>query len=328
MLGATRFAGSRDDRARTAGVLVAVPAIPAAGWAALAPATSIAVLGVVIVAAFCAAVIGRNVWLRATHVGIAATATIGLAMVAMLASGSARPTAAFVGLVVAGVVSITASLGRRGTADGLVGEIVGSAGMIAGVLLALPSLTWVGAGLTAMVPLLLVAGTRRDRTRIYGPAAGVAALGATWVWLAAAEVTVVEAYTLPAAAVALAVGALAWKVGRARSWLNLGPAVALALAPTLALAIARNDDGRAVSVGVAALAVLLVGAWQQLQAPIVLGAIALLALGVDKLGPQAVRLPRWTMLAIAGTLLLWVGTTFERRRDDVQRAARRLADLG
>ena len=34
------------------------------------------------------------------------------------------------------------------------------------------------------------------------------------------------------------------------------------------------------------------------------------------------------MLAFAGALLLWVGTTLERRRDDVQRAARHLADLG
>ena len=80
--------------------------------------------------------------------------------------------------------------------------------------------------------------------------------------------------------------------------------------------------------GSAALAVLLVGAWQQLQAPIVLGAVSLVSLGVAKVGPQAVRIPRWTMLAIAGALLLWIGTTFERRRDDVQRAARRLADLG
>ena len=82
------------------------------------------------------------------------------------------------------------------------------------------------------------------------------------------------------------------------------------------------------AVGVAGLIVLLAGAWQQLQAPIVLGAITLLVLGIDKIGPHAVRLPRWTMLAIAGALLLWVGTTFERRRDDVQRAARRLAGLG
>ena len=54
----------------------------------------------------------------------------------------------------------------------------------------------------------------------------------------------------------------------------------------------------------------------------------LLVLGVDKLGPPAARLPRWTMLALAGSLLLWVGTTFERRRSDVQRALRGFDRLG
>jgi hypothetical protein len=237
-------------------------------------------------------------------------------------------SAAFAGLLVSGAVLLFGSLLRRETADGLVVEIVGAAGMVGGVLLAADSVTWVAAGLTAMVPVLLVASLRRDRTNIYATAAGASALGATWAWLAAADVTVVEAYTLPAAAFALAVGVLAWRDGRGRSWLNLGPAVALALAPTLVLAIARNDDGRAIAVGIAALVVLVVGARQQLQAPIVLGAVSLVALGVAKIGPHAVRIPRWTMLAIAGALLLWVGTTFERRRDDVQRAARRLADLG
>jgi hypothetical protein len=266
--------------------------------------------------------------LRAAHAGIGSAAAIGLASVAMLASGSARSSAGFVALVVAGGVMLAGSRARRDTLDGLVVEIVGSAGMAAGVLLAIPSPSWVAAGLTAIVPLLLVASTRRDRTNVYAAAAGASALAATWAWLASADVSVVEAYTVPAAALALAVGGFAWKVGRGRSWLNLGPAVVLALLPTLALAIVRNDDGRAVAVGIAAVSVLLVGAWQQLQAPIVLGAIALLALGVDKLGPQAVRLPRWMVLAIAGALLLWVGTTFERRRDELQRAARHLADLG
>ena len=325
---AALVARRRPERALTAGLLVAIPAIPAAGWAAFTPATSVTVLAVLVVSALLAAAVGRNALLRAAHAGIGGAATIGLAAVAMLAAGSARSSAGFVALVVAGAVLLAGSLARRDTIDGLVVEIVGSAGMVGGVLLAAPSRAWVAAGLTAMVPLFLAASTRRDRTNIYAAAAGAAALGATWAWLAAADVTVVEAYTLPAAALALAAGMFAWKTGRARSWLNLGPAVVLALAPTLALAIARNDDGRAIAVGIAALSVLLVGAWQQLQAPIVLGAVALLALGVDKLGPQAVRLPRWTMLAIAGALLLWVGTTFERRRDDVQRAARRLADLG
>ena len=102
----------------------------------------------------------------------------------------------------------------------------------------------------------------------------------------------------------------------------------LALAPTLALTIANNDDGRAIAVGLAALVVVLFGARERLQAPIVLGGLVLLILGVDKLGPTAVRLPRWLMLAFAGSVLLWVGTTFERRRDDAVRVARRFERLG
>ena len=325
---AALVARRRERAALTAGLLVAIPAIPAAGWAVLTPATSVTVLSVVVVSALLAATLGRNASLRSAHAGIGSAAAITLTSVAMLASGSARSSAGFVALVVAGGITLAGSWTRRDTLDGLVVEIVSSAGMVGGVLLAIPSPSWVAAGLTAMVPILLGASVRRDRTAIYGVAAGASALAATWAWLASADVTVVEAYTVPAAAFALAVGRFAWKAGRARSWLNLGPAVALGLLPTLALAIARNDDGRAVAVGIAALAVLLVGARQQLQAPIVLGAIVLLTLGLDKLGPQAVRLPRWIVLAMAGALLLWVGTTFERRRDDVQRAARHLADLG
>ena len=316
------------ERALPSGLLVLLPAAPAAGWAALTPRTSITVLAIAATSALLAAAVGRTASLRAAHAGFGAGAAIGLASVVTLASGGTRPVAGFVGVVVAGAVLLVGSLARRDTADGLAVEIVGGVGMLCGALLAVPSRVWVGAALTAMVPLLLGASMRRGRTVIYGAAAGGAALSATWVWLANAGVTVVEAYTLSAAAFALGAGTLAWKVGRARSWLNLGPALVLALAPTLLLAIVRNDDGRAIAVGIAALSILLLGAWQRLQAPLVLGTLTLLALGADKLGPQAVRLPRWTMLAIAGALLLWVGTTFERRRDDVQRAARRLVELG
>ncbi len=328
MLGAAVAARRDDKRALTSGLLVVVTAVPAAGWAALTRTTSIVVLATVLISALAAAAVGRSGWLRAAHAAIGTSAAITLAAVSMLAGDRTRPSAGFAALIVAGVVMVVGSLARKDTADGPVVEIVGATGMIVGVALALPSVTWVGAGLTAMVPLFLVASVRRDRTYTYATSAGAAALGATWVWLAGADVKVVEAYTLPAAAIALAVGTLAWKTGRARSWLNLGPACAIALGPTLALAIARNDDTRAVTVGIAGLAVLLLGARRRLQAPIVLGAITLVALGIDKIGPHAVRLPRWTVLAIAGALLLWVGTTFERRRDDVQRAARRLGDLG
>jgi hypothetical protein len=110
--------------------------------------------------------------------------------------------------------------------------------------------------------------------------------------------------------------------------LTLGPALVLALGPTLLLALARNDDGRAIAIGGAALVVVLAGAHRRLQAPIVLGSATLLVLAVDRIGPTAARLPRWTVLALAGSLLLWVGTTFERRRADVQRAVRGFERLG
>src|SRR5205814_1603107 len=125
---------------------------------------------------------GRTASLRAAHTGAGAAATIALASVVTLASGGTRPVAGFVGVVTAGVVLLVGSLARRETVDGLAAEIVGAAGMVGGVLLAAPSSVWVGAALTAMVPLLLGASARRDRTFVYGAAAGGAALSATWVW--------------------------------------------------------------------------------------------------------------------------------------------------
>ena len=163
-------------------------------------------------------------------------------------------------------------------------------------------------------------------------------LGATWAWLAAASVTVVEAYTLPAAAGRSALVAAAAATSRTRRRreetatafvAQLGPALVLVLGPTLVLAIARNDDTRAIVVGLAAWRSCSSG-HRRLQAPITLGALTLVALGLDRLGPVAVRLPRWVMLAFAGSLLLWVGTTFERRRETSARpvASSAWADRG
>jgi len=215
----------------------------------------------------------------------------------------------------------------RDTPEGVALEVTGVTGIVVSAAVAAPSTPWLAATLTLAVPFLLLAGVAHRRVE-YGVLASAAALGATWSWLAAAGVTVVEAYTIPAAVAALAAGSRASHDARARSWLTLGPALVLLLGPTLVLALSRDDDSRAIAVGCAAVVVLLAGAHRRLQAPIVLGAVTLLVLGVDKLGPPAARLPRWTMLALAGSLLLWVGTTFERRRADVQRALRGFDRLG
>ena len=182
--------------------------------------------------------------------------------------------------------------------------------------------------LTATVPLLALAAMRRERTVLYQTAAAVVALGATWAWLAAAGVTVVEAYTLPAALLALAAGIRAWQPGPGRSWLAFGVPIAICLGPTLAIAITQDDTARAIAATVLAIVVLILGARWRLQAPIALGAAALVALAVDTLGPTAAHLPRWVPLAIAGVVVMWVGATFERRREDLRRSTRVLLGLG
>jgi hypothetical protein len=45
----------------------------------------------------------------------------------------------------------------------------------------------------------------------------------------------------------------------------------------------------------------------------VLGGGTLLLLGLDAVGPLAAQLPRWVTIGAAGLLLLWLGTTAERR---------------
>ena len=340
LLGSAIAARRHPDRALPFGLLVLIPAVPLTGWAAITPTASVATLSIVVVAAALSAAVGRVASLRAAHAAVAGTAFSILAAVSTLAAGASLSAAGFAAGVSAAAVLLFGAQARRGTADGVALEVVGGLGILGGVLAASQSLAWVAGTLTAAVPFLLAASLRRHRTIVYGAAAATAALGAIWAWLAAAGVTVVEAYTLPAAAAALGAAALAHRgdvagwLGRAHgeghglSWLYLGPALVLALGPTLALAISRHDDTRAIVVGLAALATLLMGSRHRLQAPIVLGAITLFALGVDKLGPQAVRLPRWLMLAFAGSVLLWVGTTFERRRDEVMRAARRFERMG
>jgi hypothetical protein len=327
VLGAALLGRSHPGRAVACAWLAVLAAAPAMGWAAVTATASIVVLASVVLVALSATAIGRVPSLRAGHASLAAAAAVSLGAIVALAAGASLATAGFGAGCVAGVLLVIGSLARRDTYDGIALEVVGAIGILAGVALAWGSAAWMAGTLTAAVPALSLARLRGHRRVLYAASGAAAALAATWAWLFAADVSVLEAYTLPAAAFALFAGRLAHRDGPARSWLDYGPALALLLGPTLVLALARNDDARAIAVGLGALAILLVGARRGLQAPIVLGALTLVVLGVDKLGPAAVRLPRWIMLAFAGSLLLWVGSTFERRRAGAQRAARRFERL-
>jgi hypothetical protein len=162
---------------------------------------------------------------------------------------------------------------------------------------------------------------RRVRRDAYLVAAGAAEL-AGWGWLMVVHhVGLVEAYSVPAAAVALLAGVLARRRQRElTSWAAYGPALVAGLLPSLA-SIAGSDGQypRRLLLGLAALAILLAGARVRLQAPVVVGGGALALVALHELAQVWDLVPRWIPLAAAGLLLVALAATLERRRRDFDR---------
>ncbi|NEE52969.1 hypothetical protein G3M55_51280, partial [Streptomyces sp. SID8455] len=157
--------------------------------------------------------------------------------------------------------------------------------------------------------------------------AAVLFVAAAWVRLAASEVSVPEAYTLPVTVPALVVGVLRRrKDPGASSWTAYGPGLAATLLPSLAVAWTDPDWLRPLLLGMAALVITLLGAKYRLQALLLLGGAVLALDTLHELAPYVVQvagaLPRWLPPALAGLLLLAVGATYEQRL----REARRLKD--
>ncbi len=147
--------------------------------------------------------------------------------------------------------------------------------------------------------------------------------GAVVVWLGgevlvdAAGVAAVEASSLPLAALLAGIGAVQAR-RRARAgepsptMLVAGPALAVALGPTLAVAIDRGDEVRLALVTAVALAVLVVGLQRRWRAPVTAGAVVLVAVAASQGGPVVGQLPTVVVLATAGAALLAVGVAWER----------------
>ncbi|MDQ1535534.1 MAG: hypothetical protein QOF28_3295, partial [Actinomycetota bacterium] len=307
--------------------IAVLPTVAATGWASLTPTASIVVLAIGFVVAVLATAIAASPVVRAAMGGLSGVAAITLAGAATAAGTNPGP-AGFAIVLAAGVVILAGVHARRTAPEGVALEVVGAAGLLVGSAIAAQDTAWLAGSLTTIVPILLVAALRRDLRSAYSIAAGTAAVGATWAWLAAANVTVVEAYTLPAAALALAVGVFEWRRGPAHSWLALGPAIVLGLGPTLVLGIAQDDTARSLIAAGVAFAIVALGAWKRLQAPLVLGSLALVTLGINTFGPAVARLPRWLPLAVIGLLLMWIGATFETRRNRAKQATQTLAQFG
>lgn len=320
---AAAYAG-RDEPALAAAPLTgaAFAAIPTLGWAAVSAGASVVTSALAVVVATTAALMTRREVVLPGFAALAAVAGAGFAGVVTRAAGAALPAAGFAVAIAAGLVTLLGvfALRDRGHA-GIALECAAAATALVGTSIALGSTVWLAGTLTALAVATALAALRPDRRVLYGAAAGLLALFAVWAWLSSAEVDVVEAYTAPAAALMLAAGMRSWRSAPGRSWLNLGPAVLLAIGPTLGLGLVNGDTVRVVVSAVLCLAAVLIGSVLRLQAPLLLGAAGLVVLGIDQWGGYLVALPRWITLGAVGVVLMWVGATFEHRRRDWRKAS-------
>lgn len=197
------------------------------------------------------------------------------------------------------------------------------------------ALAW---ALAAMTPTLivccclgaayLVCAWRCPPVRLLMAFLSALAFEAAWcVALAALGVTVVEAYTIPAAAIALTFG---WRLSSS-SWPAYGPGLTLLLLPSLIATWHGHGWIRPTALGIGAVAVTLIGARQRLQALLMLGAIAAVADAGYQLAPAVRRLtdlvPGWVPIAICGAALIWAGATYEARLRNLASIRRALAGL-
>ncbi|MEU9636678.1 SCO7613 C-terminal domain-containing membrane protein [Streptomyces tendae] len=245
-------------------------------------------------------------------------------------AGLRPPHTALLVLVVPAVAALIASRASGSRATVPV-EVAGAAAGLLALALAVPdppllalvlSLNGVVAAATAL----------RPQRRAVGWAAAVLLLAAAWVRLAAWEVGTPEAYTLPVTGPALVVGCLRRRRDTAASsWTAYGPGLAATLVPSLLAAWDDQHWLRPLLLGVAALAVTLVGARLRLQAPLVLGAGVLALVALHELAPYLTQvvgaLPRWVPPALAGLVLLVLGATYEHRLRDARRLREALGRL-
>jgi hypothetical protein len=290
-------------------------------------ASTLAALGAVLVAGAVAGAVARTVaarltgWLAAVTAAVASAFTTGRAL-----ELSPATTALIVLAVAACALALGTVLSSRPRAvEGRAVQVAAHATAVVALLLAVGSARYAAAicalwgvalGVRALWP-----GERVTVRRAYIVAAAGAELGGWWLLIASEQVATLEAYTLPAAAVALLAGRLALRSRPGlTSWAAYGPALAAALLPTLASVLAAEGQPlRRLILGLGALVVVLAGTHARLQAPVVIGGCVLSLVALHELVLVWDLLPRWIPLAAAGLLLVGLAMTLERRRRDLAR---------
>ncbi|RLK13539.1 hypothetical protein DER29_4563 [Micromonospora sp. M71_S20] len=295
-------------------------------------------LGVLVVAATVVGVAARRDDARLGGALVAVAAATGLAVVAPLAGGLPVRTAAFSVLAVA-VLTLAAGAAagpvRRGRVTAAALDAAAQAVALVALLLAVGSLRHAAAVCVlwgaAVALRVLRRGESAGRRWVFAGIAGGSELLGGWLLLAAGDVAVLEAYTVPAAALALVAGVVALRTRPGlNSWLALGPGLAAGLLPSLVSVLVAPDPQpwRRLLLGVAALGAVLAGATRRWQAPVLLGGVTLALLALHELVRGWDLLPRWIFLAVGGFALIGLATTYERRRRDLARLRAAVGRMG
>jgi hypothetical protein len=258
----------------------------------------------------------------------AAAAAQAFALTTAYLLGATWPQAGFALLAVAAVALLGAARLERLRTPAAAPELVavewlgGYASLAFAVVLAFPSILDLAGLLFAAGPVLALAALRPGRShrerRVLWWVAAVSEVLAAWIVTFVFGVGLLEAYTLPFALFAMAVGALELRYRpELSSWVTYGPGLITALAPSLLLTITTTtpSPARQIWVILGGVAALLLGSRLRQRAPLIIGSVVttLAALHLLSLaGP-------WLILIPLGILLLVLGANREKHQRDLER---------
>jgi hypothetical protein len=295
---------------------------------------TIAALAGSVVVGLIGALGGRTAISRMLGWHVAAGAAVLLALAASLAAGlPARLTAFPVLAVSALLLGLAAALPRIHQTPSTPFEIrmveaAGYSGAALAVGLTVRSLPTTAAVCVALGAVLGLGAALPGRGDVYRRlliiASAVSELAAVWILLLIGQVRMLEAYTLPFAAFALLIGILEIRIHpELGSWLAYGPALVAGFVPTLVVVLSTDaGPNRRVTLIVAAVLTLAIGAVSRQRAPVVVGSVVTAIASVHELVLLGRLLPSWVPLVLfsaAGLLLVALGATYEKRRHDLQR---------
>ncbi|THV42627.1 SCO7613 C-terminal domain-containing membrane protein [Glycomyces buryatensis] len=228
---------------------------------------------------------------------------------------------------------LAAGAPRRSRPDRVLGVVLSHilAGSMLGLWLVIEGFetAWNGEPMTMMLPLgfgiytLALAGVALIvpvKKGAYAIAALCTGTVGWWTLLSSQDIDTLEFFTVPPAAVLFLLGL--WRLERrpqTGSWAALALPIGIGIGPSLLLALGDDDPVRRAGVAAAGVAVVIAGVHRRWQAPLVLGAIVLLAITANELSLVWTLIPKWIPLAIGGAVLIGAGATLEQRRKDVAR---------